>query len=386
MAGGNETVPLTAFQRTLLAIGRRFGLSACSAIAVLPGIAVSAQRPPAISLRPANATLAVEFSVVSSIRELSDGRVLITDAKEQRLVVADLRAGTVSEVGRRGEGPGEYRFVERLMPLRGDSSFMPSGGRWLMLDGARIVATLAGDAPAVAAATTGLIGADGLELVYVRRGAAPLPQRPLTTTRGDSAWLLRVSRASGRVDTLARLRATQTTLRTMSFGSAKSQRWTPPAFLSDDDAIPFADGWIAIARLEPYRVDWLSRDGRVQQGAPFHVALRRVEERDRQALIDSFPSRPGRMPDRDWTSFPVSVPPFQAPAMLASPDGRVLIQRTITASEPSARYDIVNRVGVLVAELLLSRGQRIVGFGAKSVYVATTDESGIQHVSRHPWP
>ena len=51
-----------------------------------------------IKLPAANASLAEEFTVIGSVRELSDGRVLITDPREGRVVVADLRTGAVQQV------------------------------------------------------------------------------------------------------------------------------------------------------------------------------------------------------------------------------------------------------------------------------------------------
>ncbi len=65
-------------------------------------------------LPPPNGSLHEEFVNVHSLRELSDGRVLVTERGVQRLLVADFRAGTVQVISRRGGGPGEY---ERLFPF-----------------------------------------------------------------------------------------------------------------------------------------------------------------------------------------------------------------------------------------------------------------------------
>jgi hypothetical protein len=39
-----------------------------------------------------------------------------------------------------------------------------------------------------------------------------------------------------------------------------------------------------------------------------------------------------------------------------------------------------------VASLELPADQHIVGFGARSIYVIVTDDDGLQHLQRHPWP
>lgn len=95
------------------------------------------QTPRAIVSKPADAFLSEPFGSIHSIRELADGRVLISDASsENRLVVADLRTGRVRLVGSNGAGPGEYRQKGALFGLSGDSTLFvnsPARGRWWLL-------------------------------------------------------------------------------------------------------------------------------------------------------------------------------------------------------------------------------------------------------------
>jgi len=58
-------------------------------------------------LAPANAQLRQQFSMITSVRELQDGRLILVDRLERRLAVVDWRAGTVASIGREGRGPGE---------------------------------------------------------------------------------------------------------------------------------------------------------------------------------------------------------------------------------------------------------------------------------------
>src|SRR5690606_13027786 len=92
---------------------RTTGIAACSAVLAF-GIAVAglttpaaAQAVPALKVKPANATHPQEFTSVSSMRELSDGRVIVTDRGEQRLFVLDFATGEATEFGRKGSGPEE---------------------------------------------------------------------------------------------------------------------------------------------------------------------------------------------------------------------------------------------------------------------------------------
>ncbi|HEX7121530.1 MAG TPA: hypothetical protein VF178_04100 [Gemmatimonadaceae bacterium] len=91
-------------------------------IALLAPYAGMAQKPVSVSLPPAIARLAAEFSDLTAIRELRDGRVLLFDRKETRFVVADLSSGRVRDVARTGQGPAEFQHISALVPLEGDST------------------------------------------------------------------------------------------------------------------------------------------------------------------------------------------------------------------------------------------------------------------------
>jgi hypothetical protein len=102
-------------------------------------------------LPPPNATLSETFTYLSSIRELSDGRIILTDARELRIVVADFATQQVRQIGRIGQGPGEYSRPMPVHPLGGDSSVSVGfDSRWLLFDRDSIVATLTVSDPVVA--------------------------------------------------------------------------------------------------------------------------------------------------------------------------------------------------------------------------------------------
>jgi hypothetical protein len=81
------------------------------------------------------------------------------------------------------------------------------------------------------------------------------------------------------------------------------------------------------------------------------------------------------------------MPPFETPVtLLASPDGHLLVHRLPTLAEPGVRYDVIDRAGNRVTQVVLGWKEHVLGFGARSVYVVTTDDDGIQRLRRHPWP
>lgn len=341
-----------------------------------------------LTLKPPSAALPAEFSIISTVREIADGRVLVVDSREQRVVVADFRDGTAKDVGRAGGGPGEYRFPRLLVALTGDSTLLPTTGlRWLLLVGADFVATLAADRPEVAAVRGDMLAADSTGGVFTRV-PGPASCTETATKQMDTTYVVRTSRRDMRRDTVARLGVAPTIRRRATFADGtRAERCTPPVLPPNDDAAPFSDGWVAIARQSPYRVDWRQpRVGTLVPGKPLPVELPRFTEKDRRAIIDSFPRRPNRMPDFDFDHIPERAPAFQAGALTAMPDGRLLVRRTLLASDAASRYDIVDRSAMLAGTLSLPRNSRIAGFGKASVYVVSTDTDGIQRLQRHPWP
>ena len=110
----------TATAVLLTAIGSA-GVSA----AVIRPVHNALQDSPIVGLAPAEQTLdGKKFGKIQSVRELSDGRVLLSDIgeRERYLYVADLRTDEVRSLGRIGFGPGEFLYPGFLYPLGRDST------------------------------------------------------------------------------------------------------------------------------------------------------------------------------------------------------------------------------------------------------------------------
>jgi hypothetical protein len=339
--------------------------------------------PRSITLQPPDATLSEEFAVIGSLRELSDGRVLITDERENRIVVADFVSGVVQPVGRRGRGPGEYEQVSRLWAIGGDSSVMADrfSRRWLFFDGSRIVSTLSSDAAAIRMIGPGLIqGADRFGRIVAKvysRG------RSGATAFEDSMLVVRFNPALQNLDSIARVPS--------EFAVGRASYGARPG----DQVAVFPDGWVAIARVNPYGVEWCSPSGKCTAGPAPLAPARSMRDIDKRAYL-RIATRTTHWPPtsdlEETTGWPEIVPPFIMPegrldgsALVAAPDGRLLIKRLAIAEAPHPRYDLIARNGAIVGEIVLPADQHIVAFGAKSVYVAVTNDDGIQRLSRHPW-
>jgi hypothetical protein len=381
--GQLRAAPLHSLSRQM---ARALLLTYASGLLVIaPRIGVAQSQASPVSLLPApTAVLRAEFTAVSAVRELSDGRVLVVDERDRRLVVVDWRAGTTRTVGREGRGAGEYTDPRALLPLLADSTLLPDprNGRWLLLVGDSIVGQVTGDSPALRVIGGSPRGADGRGYVVTS-----VPRLVGGTPRLDSLVLIRASRASAKVDTLATVLARPVTF--TARGPIDPTKPTPilvnPLSAGEQIAV-FADGWIAIARCAPYRVDWIDPNGRRVVGAPLPYERVVVDDREKRAVLDAEARLTGRPPrDADAVGdWPATVPPFIGSPLLAAPDGTLWIRRTQTAANPQVRYDVVDRRGAIVRVVTASPSERIVGFGRGTIITTQTDSDGIEFLRRHP--
>lgn len=366
-----------------------------ASLAFVAALQLGAQesRPRALSLPEPDAVLDYEFTRIVSVRELRDGRVLVVDGGDKKLSVADWVRRTVTQIGRQGKGPGEYTDPSRLLALAADSTLLVDApnGRWLLLHGTAVVETVAADAPAIRSGARVPTGADirGNVLSTGSIGAPPGGRGVLVPSSVDSLRLIRVARVSGKVDTLGMLRARASRVRVEGPSDRPTSiEITFNPLAAGEQALLFADGGVGIARVDPYRVDWIDAGGRRAAGAPLPFSRVRVDEREKRALLEREALQRGRSP-RDpeaVAGWPETLPPFLLGALLAAPDGRLWIRRTPSATAPTLRFDIVSRRGLLEAYLTLNAQTDIVGLGRSSVFTIVTDADGVQRLQRHALP
>ena len=287
-------------------------------------------------------------------------------------MVADFATGAVRDVARRGQGPAEFEFVSALLPLTADTTIAADlSRRWLILVGDSVVRKLLPEHPALQRIGLGALGADRSGRVLSRVFGA----------RQDSASIILVDRSSGRTDTIGRLANEQrrgpVTPGTTPTGPATRIGRIPMS--ASESPLLLTDGWTAIVRLDPYRVDWRAPNGSWTLGRPLPVRRVRMSAAEKASYLKRHPGL------RNATDWPEELPPFQNPVtLLGSPDGLLLVKRLPTLSEPGTRYDVIDRAGTRRAQLVLAANEHILGFGANSMYVVETDDDGIQRLRRHP--
>ncbi len=344
-----------------------------------------------IVLRPANSILAEPFTRIHSIRELADGRVLVSENSnnnpESRLVVADLRFGRVRMIGNIGAGPGEYRQSGKLFALAAETTLFEdaaAGRRLLLLNGDSIFATLPPDLPAMNALGGALDGADSAgRLIGVRQMGTDQLSRDIGRQR--LAAILAELRGT-RADTNIRLRGPDQ--RVTQYGTKERPLWTIQILNGSvgDQVMLYRDGWIAIARQEPYVVEWRRPDRTLVRGPDVRWEAPRSDARERQAALERLRRRLGRTDVKDNLPWAERLAPFRHNALLGTPEGNLLVLRSQWSQATNTRYDLFDRTGQRIGQLAMPDSERVVGFGPRTVYIAVTDADGFQRLRRHPWP
>jgi hypothetical protein len=96
----------------------------------------------------------------------------------------------------------------------------------------------------------------------------------------DTLALVVGTRATGRIDTIGRIRSRSLVIKDLVVQSDGNtvHHLLNSVFDADEQAVMFADGWIGIARRDPYRVEWRAQDGQWLRGPAIPVPVVRVDE------------------------------------------------------------------------------------------------------------
>lgn len=360
------------------------GVGPFVALVGAPPAPVSAQNT--LRLGPARYTVAEPFNMIRRVRELQDGRVLVVDRGARAVFLVDPKDGSIRQVGRQGEGPSEYRAPVEIVPLGGDSSLLVDASlrRWHILDGERIVNTMSWSARVLRMLGPDVVGADALGAVV----AAVQPEAYLNLRPGERRALVRGRFANPRIDTLAMLALTSAPVARVERMGIMYYLENPLA--TEEQAVHFVDGWTAVARVDPYRVEWIDPRGRLTAGMTVKEEAVSANEAERNAAIARRWFVPGykgpRWSAADFKGWPESVPAFERDAVLAGPGGVLLVRRTPTLQSAGQVYDIFHRTGGRVSRLVLGKGQRVVGAGRGAIFVVEHDADGLELLTAHTWP
>lgn len=351
-------------------------------------------------LGPATASAAEEFQHIISVRELSSGRVLVSDNRDKRIVSVDFRTNSSRELGRAGDGPGEFRTVGRLWDIGSDSTLMavPYMSRLIILHRDSIVSTVTGQQGIVLAlGGTLLKGADARgNVLKISYGSAPARE----ALKLDSFFVERINRKDLKKDVVTRIANTDKNIvpvagRPTGGGVPAGKQVYNISLTSREQIAMFPDGSIAMLRGNPYRVDWcMTASATCANGANQLFAARRWVDADKKAYLTQQNASGAWPPTKDINEvagWPEQIIPFETPG---GPDdanfwptalGNVVVERAVNSSTSVRTYDVISRQSKLIAVITVAADQRIIGFGKGTVYVIRKDADDIQRLERHAW-
>lgn len=356
----------------------------------------------------ADAVFSEGFGMVSGLHELSDGRLMITDGLGQMLLWVEMDGGRMEQIGREGRGPEEYRTPDALYALAGDSTLMVDlgNGRLTVLgpDG-EFIRTMPIARQVNGQMVTALPrGVDRMGRIYFQpfgmmmgRPGGGVPAPP------DSASIARWNPADDAVDTLGVVKLEERKVETSGGANNRSVRIRPVRMSPQDAWAVAPDGRVAVARSDPYSLEWIG-DGSHRQGSQVSIRPVRVgrpekieylltrRRGDINVMVDvnngvrqmSF-GRGRRNSDEVDISgeWPLNMPAFGTGAVRVAPNGDAWVRRNISADD-EATFDVFGPDGNLKEQIKLPVGRHVVGFGDGVVYAVYFDEFDLQYLERYP--
>jgi hypothetical protein len=361
---------------------------------------------PLRQLGPVEAKTTVPVSNITTVRALSNGAVYLNDFQQRQLLLFDPTLQNVRIVADTLEAPIPYgqRNIG-LLPFVGDSTLLidPATYSMLVLDPrgeqVRVIAPprpadiniLAGiqagthhiDAqgrlvyranlggaggrggfnPGMMMAMGGGGAARGGEITVMAggppgaqgqqggRGGQQGGRGGFTPVSPDSAPIVRADFETRKVDTIGHIRLPRTSFATTTTpeGNTRLTARINPLPQQDEWAL-MADGTVAIVRVLDYRVNFIDGSGKSEFSPRLPYEWKRLEEKDKQALVDSMKGLAARITEQFANQtrgsnflatfepvppeeLPDYYPPIRAGAVRADADGNLWILPTTTSEQ-----------------------------------------------------
>jgi hypothetical protein len=372
----------------------------------LVGALTIALATPLLAQAPATRALAnpeeygESFDLLTSLRELPNGKLLVVDGGPKALLHVDFTAGTHTQIGRNGQGPGEYQFPGELIPFLGDSTILVDRASRRMIpvsmDGkmGKVIPY-----PEHVPGFSEVRGSDPKGRLYIQASAFNLgPGTRGSIDMPDSTTIVRWDRGS-KVDTIGRVRLPSTKVNQSGTSNQRSIMIMQQPYAGQDDWAVTRDGRVGIVRLTDYHVEWAG--DRPAKGAPVKWDPVKVGAAEKEAFMARTrdtrgrfsvsvggasratpPSQPREAKEEDF-NWPETKPPFVPRNVFTSPEGELWVQRSTAAKDSVPVYDVFNATGNLAARVSLPKGRRLVGLGNGTAYATRTDEDGLQWLERY---
>ena len=317
------------------------------------------------------------FTKLVGVKELRDGRVILADEIERLILLLDAELADGKPIGRTGSGPHEYMVPSHLFSLAGDSSAVLDNpnGRLLILGPDGDPVGVLNFEPAVGSPKE----SDGHGRFYTQKRI------------GDSWGVLRWNPLASVLDTVAFFPSLDD--RPSTTGGGITMQPAVPPFSARIQWAVAANGRLAIAYPNPYRVEMVIADGVRLEGPVVPVDPLRVSEEHKEkwrgesvrqvAVNRTLSERAALVRAEQTEKWPEYLPPFLRHRGIAriAPDGRLWVQRTTPADDPPT-FDVFDSEGRRIEQVTLPHGRRLIGFGRRTVYAVSRDELDLEYLER----
>ncbi len=380
-----------------------------------------AQQAPEHTVGAPQATFPDGLGAVRGVRELPDGRVLLSDGLGKAVVVWDLNAGTADTIGGIGGGPAEYQLPDGLFALPDGKTLLVDLGNGRLTE---LGADLSfGETTPIAQAPPGSSPGDDpppqsaqqlgrrmqrMSFVLPRgvdeRGAVYFQDMGMGMT--DSVAIKRFDPGTGGVEVVGNVKGPE--LKRVESGGANDRNvHIQQVPLAPQDA--WAVGWdgrVAIARAAEYRLEWMLPDGGVVKGEPVDYRPLPIRTADKQEWVEDLASnglgismeidngrrrtsfsRGGRGGGADLDSYawPETKPAFRSSGVRVSWAGDAWVERHVPAGE-ARLFDVFGPDGNLKASVRLPEERQFVAFGDGTLYLMRVDEFDFNWLERYELP
>jgi hypothetical protein len=320
---------------------------------------------------------------VSSATRLSDGRIVVAEGASGRLRFYDANGSHIMDVGRRGSGPGEFRYVGQIVKLPGDTILALNSAQAILrfdpqgeyLD-FRALELLGSFGPERFAESGDLLP-DGSFLAHAIERADPNREpglfRPVT-------GLIRVVPGHAARDTIAWIRG----IEHLQVGT----EWRWLAF-SPNTEVAVGQDHVFTGDSESFEIRVHTLDGRLLRIIRVDVPSTPVTPEDldrfKRGFLEMVRGQPdaGRMMpyyERTMAELPVAetMPAFGA--LVADAAGRLWAQAYDAFNEGPGRWFVFDGEGRLIARVETPPRLRVFEIGRDYVLGIAPDEVGVEHV------
>jgi hypothetical protein len=300
------------------------------------------------------------FSGPVSVRVLSDGRLLVADPTAREVWFLGSDGRQLRKVGREGQGPAEYSVPLTLLPLPADSTLLVDRRlRRTLVIGPTGVPTLTQRFPEpVIEAVASAAGTDAAGRVVLVATTSPIVSGEVP--------LLRWDRASGRLDTIARVHLPARERVALPQRSSYAIRVV--MYAPQDGWAMTPDGGVVVARVRDYHLDFISPSGATRSGPP--IAFTPVPVSDEERRRYGSPITDVKMA-------------FNPDRILVSPDGEVWVGRYGPSSAPRSEWDVFDSNGRRIATIAWPTGTQPVALSRNRVYVTRIDDDGLRWIESY---